>query len=158
MKKSLFNYTPHAVRNLLSDRMSAEILSLSMGEAPCTFCTCTITKNLAYPLPKLIDPSSNLHSLCLASCFKSACQAHKQNILIYIIYITCDSNQFSSQCNFLCPIFLLLMNLTDTFFPPSRNNIQEFLLSQLFIHLCILLVIKASTVRERQSEPLVLMY
>lgn len=46
MKKSLLNYTPNAVWNLLSDRMSAEIASLSMGET-----TCIITESLAYPLP-----------------------------------------------------------------------------------------------------------
>jgi len=49
------------------------------------------------------------------------------------------------------------MNLTNIYIFFFRNNIQEILLSQLFIHLHILLVMKASTVMERQSEPLVLM-
>lgn len=37
MKKSMFNCMQNATWNLLSDAMSAEIVSLSMGEATCTF-------------------------------------------------------------------------------------------------------------------------
>lgn len=50
--------------------MAAEILSVTLSEGTFT-CTGIITQNPADALPKLVDPSSNLQSLCLASCFKT---------------------------------------------------------------------------------------
>lgn len=54
--------------------------------------------------------------------------------------------------------YFSLINEFDKYLFFFENNIQEILLSELFTHLHILLAIKASTARERQSEPLVLMH
>lgn len=56
--------------HLLCDMMAAEIVSLTLGKGIFT-CPGIFTKSPAHALPKLMDPSSNLHSLCLASCFKT---------------------------------------------------------------------------------------
>lgn len=54
--------------HLLCDRIAAEIVTITLSKGTFT-CTGIIAKNPAHPLPKFMDPSSNLQSQCLASCF-----------------------------------------------------------------------------------------
>lgn len=109
---------------LLCDRMAAEIVSVTLSEGTFT-CTGIITKNPEHAFPKLMDPSSKLQSLCLASCFKTVLAKYISKTFWFIPHMI--------AINF-CPNTFLLSYFSFTnephkyFFFLFRNNIKKNLI------------------------------